>query len=164
VRPRRPLSLEKVELELRCTGLPTFAQMPDAAVSTVQAVGGWNEIRARLPDGEARRVAGGVTLPGLLSLRTHLSRECRGAPVVGLEAVPVVFEDEEVTLGFRPPVVGTTEEAMDVVDDLLDSLFERLRDNGLDSRAVAERIASDRGQTVGDPVAVHDRLAQQPPP
>lgn len=164
MRPSQPLSLEEVDLELRCTGLPTFAQMPDAAVSTVQAVGGWNEIRARLPDDEARRVAGGVTLPGLLSLRTHLCRESSGAPVVGLEAVPVVFDGDTVTMGFRPPVVGSTEDAIDAVDDLLDSLFERLRDNGLDSRAVAQRIASDRGQSVGDPVAVHDRLAHQSSP
>lgn len=164
VRPHRPLPVSEVSLDLRCSGLPTFTESPEEAVSTIQAIGDWNEIRARLPDGEERRVAGGVTLPGLLELREHVERGSRGAPVVGMEAVPVVNDGERVTLGFRPPLSGRQEEALAAVDDMLETLFGLLRSHGVDSRAVAERVAVSRGRSLGDPVAVHDRLAGRSAP
>lgn len=159
MRPQRPLPVAEVSLDIRCYGLPTFTESPEEAVSTVQAIGDWNEIRARLPDGEERRVAGGVTLPGLLELRDHVERGDPGTPVVGMEAIPVVTDGDRVTLGFRPPVSGRREEILAAVDDMLATLFGLLRSHGVDSRAVAERVALLRGRSLGDPVAVHDRLA-----
>lgn len=164
VQLQRPLPVADVSLDIRCSGLPTFTESPEEAVSTVQAIGDWNEIRAQLPDGEERRVAGGVTLPGLLELREHVERGGRGSPVVGMEAVPVVKKGDRVTLGFRPPLFGRREEALDAVDDMLDTLFGLLRSHGVDSRAVAERVALTHGRSLGDPVAVHDRLAGRSAP
>lgn len=164
MRPRRPIPLAEVELELRCTGLRSFDGAPEAALSTVHAVGDWNEIRARLPDGERRRVADGVTLPGVLTLRKHLVRGESGAPVVGMEAVPIVFDDDEVTMGFRPPLAGSSDTALSAIDGLLDSFFQTLRSNGLDSRSVAKRLSGFRGRGFEDPVALHDRLVGRSSP
>lgn len=164
VRLQRPLPVADVSLEIRCSGLRTFTESSKEAVSTIRAIGDWNEIRARLPNGEERRVAGSVTLPGLLELREHIERGEAGAPVVGMEAVPVVTDSDSVTIGFRPQLAGRREDAIAAVDDVLDTLFGLMRSHGLDSRAVVERVALCRGRALGDPVAIHDRLAGRSAP
>lgn len=164
MRPQRPIPVADVSLDIRCSGLPTFTETPEEAVSTIQAIGDWNEIRARLPEGEERRVAGGVTLPGLLELREHVDRGNRGAPVVGMEAVPVINEGDRITIGFRPPLAGHREDALAAVDDMLETLFGLMRSHGVDSRAVVERVALSRGRSLGDPIAVHDRIAGRSAP
>ncbi|MFB6112025.1 MAG: hypothetical protein ABEJ35_05755 [Halobacteriaceae archaeon] len=158
MRPRKPLPLSAVELELRCTGLEAFADAPDAAASTIRAVGDWNELRATPEGGETRRIAAGVTLPGLLSLWDHVAAERDGAPVVGMEAVPILIDAERVSLGFRPPLVGDLTTALVAVEGLLEEFFATLRTHGLDSRELARRAATIRGTGPGEIMALHDRL------
>jgi|GEM_PF-3322290 len=154
---RKPISLRDATLSVRCTGLDAFRDAPDAAESTVRIIGDWNDVRARLPDGTRMEVASSVSLTGLLDLFGHVDARRCGRPIVGMGPVPVVLDGEEVTLGFRVPLVGSRREALAAVEGLIDAVFDQLRTHGIDSRAVAARV----GDTIEDGVdvvALHDRL------
>lgn len=150
---REPVHLRDASLSVRCTGLDAFRNMPAAAESTVRIIGDWNDVRAELPDGTRLEVASSVSLSGLLDLFDHIEQRRCGRPIVGMGPVPVVLDGEDVTLGFRIPLVGTRSEAIDAVEALVGGVFAQLRDHGIDSRDVATRM-----EHVVDVVALHDRL------
>ncbi|MFB6104764.1 MAG: hypothetical protein ABEJ57_06755 [Halobacteriaceae archaeon] len=156
---RTPISLRDATLSVRCTGLDAFRDAPDAAESTVRIIGDWNDVRAELPDGTRMEVASSVSLTGLLDLLDHVDARRCGRPIVGMGPVPVVLDGEEVTLGFRVPLVGTRGEAIDAVEGLVEAVFAQLRAHDIDSRAVADRIGSTIEGGV-DVVALHDRLLE----
>lgn len=156
---REPVHLQDVSLSVRCTGLEAFRNDPDAAESTVRIIGDWNDVRAELPDGTRLEVASSVSLPGLLNLLEHLDKRRCGRPVVGMGPVPVVLDGDDVTLGFRIPLVGTRDEAVSTVESLVDGVFAQLRAHGIDSRAVAQRVG-DAVDGAIDVVALHDRLGE----
>lgn len=131
--------------------------MPAAAESTVRIIGDWNDVRAELPDGTRLEVASSVSLSGLLDLFDHLEHRRCGRPIVGMGPVPVVLDGDDVTLGFRIPLVGTRSEAQTAIEGLVAEVFDQLRGHGIDSRGVATRM-EDAFDTAVDVVALHDRL------
>lgn len=154
---RDPVHLRDATLSVRCTGLEAFRNDPESAESTVRIIGDWNDVRAELPDGTRLEVASSVSLTGLLTLLDHVySRRC-GRPIVGMGPVPVVLDGEEVTLGFRIPLVGTRTETLDAIEGLVGGIFHQLRANGIESRSVAKRVGEAVDGAV-DVVELHDRL------
>lgn len=155
---RDPVYLDDATISVRCTGLDAFRDAPAAAESTVRIIGDWNDVRAELPDGTRLEVASSVSLTGLLDLFDHVDNRRCGRPIVGMGPVPVVHDGDDVTLGFRVPLVGTREQALDAVEGLVGAIFAQLRANGIDSHAVAQRLDETTDTTV-DVLTLHDRLA-----
>lgn len=154
---RDPVHLSDATLRVRCTGLDAFPDAPEAAASTVRIIGDWNDVRAELPDGTLLEVASSVSLTGLLDLLEHVRDRRCGRPIVGMGPVPVVLEGDDVTLGFRVPLVGSQAQAMDAIEGLVDNIFGQLRDHDIDSRDVAARVGETMDGAV-DVVELHDRL------
>lgn len=154
---RDPVYLRDATLSVRCTGLDAFRDAPDAAESTVRIIGDWNDVRAELPDGSLLEIASSVSLTGLLTLLEHVQDRRCGRPIVGMGPVPVVMDGEDVTLGFRIPLVGSREEALDAVEGLVGTIFDQLRAHDIDSRQVANRVGDATDCSI-DVVELHDRL------
>ena len=100
-------------------------------------------------------------LEHLFLLLNHIEQGESGAVLAGTGGMDVTYENETVTLHGRPPVVGTIGEMKTVVRTLIQSVFEELVADGVDTRSVAQEIADGRFSFAIDSVTVHDALTSQ---
>jgi hypothetical protein len=100
-------------------------------------------------------------LEHLFLLLNHIEQGESGAVLAGTGGMDVTYENEMVTLDGRQPVVGAIGEMKTVVRTLIQSVFEELVADGVDTRRVAQEIADGRISFAIDPVRVHDAMTLQ---
>jgi hypothetical protein len=146
------LEVESVELEVGLDEADSgeyIAWTPDAVTVVV-----------RRDDDGARMFHSYASLEHLFLLLDQLERGESGEVLWGSSGILVEFADEQVTLEHEGiHLTGTTRTMIEMVEELVGDCFERIDDDGADTRDVAETLGDGRFAPWGiDPVAVHDRL------